>query len=158
VATKVKIPTLDQLVADYLICCRSEGKSPKTIESYSLSLRKFSEFLKQSKVVKPISEIGLSEVRRFIIYLQNDAKRWDSVSGKQDNKKLSPFSVFCYVRSIKPFWSWALADGYISVNPLARLKPPRPPRKIIMTFTKEQVQNFLLSSTLRPPTASGYTP
>jgi len=42
----IKVPSLDQLIDSYLLCCITEGKSQKTIDWYSANLRRFSQFLK----------------------------------------------------------------------------------------------------------------
>jgi site-specific recombinase XerD len=44
---------------------------------------------------------------------------------------------------IRAFWSWLLDEGYITSNPMTNLKLPRTPRKVISTFSQEQIQKML---------------
>ena len=139
----IKIQSLDQLINNYILCCHTEGKSQKTIDWYFANLKRFNRYLNDNGLSMPVTDMGMSETRKFIFYLQNEAKRWETSAYVHDTKGLSPMSIHGYVRSIKAFWSWLLAEGYISRNPMARLKPPKIPKEIIPTFTQEQIQNML---------------
>jgi len=48
------------------------------------------------------------------------------------------------MRSIRAFWSWLVEEEIIDGNPFSRLKIPKPPKKIITTFSQHQAE--LLSS------------
>jgi len=137
------VPSLDNLIDNYLQCCTAEGKSKKTIEWYEVNLRRFSRFLKREHPGSTISDIGPPEARRFILHLQNDVRRWETNPFVNDEKGLSPHTILGYARTIKAFWSWLLDEGYIPENSMARLKCPRVPRKIIPTFSPEQIQRLL---------------
>ena len=139
----IKLPSLDQLIESYLICCMTEGKSPKTIEFYSYHLKRFNRFLGvQVPTTSPV-EIGIAEARKFIFYLQNNAIRWEDNPRISDDKSLSPFTVQAYVRAIKAFWTWLFDEGFISANTMSALKLPKTPRKVVKTFTREQVQHMI---------------
>lgn len=60
----VKTPSLDQLIDSYLVCCMTEGKSPKTIEFYSTNLKRFNRFLKGNHLAASIADIGNNARRR----------------------------------------------------------------------------------------------
>ncbi len=139
----VKIPPLGQLIESYVLCCCTEGKSRKTTDWYRANLSRFSRYLKEHAFPQKVEEIGTAEARSFIFHLQNEVKRWEASAYVRDNKHLSPFSVQGYARSIKAFWSWLLAEGYISQNPMAGLRLPRTPRLIIATFSPEQTRKML---------------
>ena len=88
-------------------------------------------------------DIGVTEVRNFIFYLQNEVTRWESSLHTKDVKRLFPFSVQGYARTIKAFWSWLMVEGYIQNNPMAKLKIPKVPRKVIATFSPEQLNRII---------------
>ena len=101
-----KTPSLDRLITSYLMCCQTEGKSPKTIEWYGSNLKRLCSFLSRRGYSLRVEEINMAEIREFIYYLQNEAVRWANSRYIKDCSKLSPYSVQGYVRSIKAFWSW----------------------------------------------------
>jgi len=83
---ETKTPSLDRLIASYLMCCQTEGKSPKTIEWYGSNLKRLCNFLRCRSYSPRVAEIGVVEVREFIYYLQNEAVRWaNSRYVKDDN-------------------------------------------------------------------------
>ena len=140
---KPKIPSFDALIQNQGICLTTEGRSQKTIDWYASNLTRFLQYLRNRQLPDSISDIGVSEARSFIFYLQNEVTRWENSPHTRDKKRLSPFSVQGYVRTIKAFWSWLMAEGFISDNPMGKLKIPKVPRKIIVTFTVEQVKKMI---------------
>ena len=148
------VPSLDNLIDNYLQCCTAEGKSRKTIEWYEANLRRFSQFLKRERPDSSIADIGPPEARRFILHLQKDVRRWETNPFINDTKGLSPHTIHGYARAIKAFWSWLLDEGYTLEHSMARLKCPRTPHKIIPTFSAEQIQRLL--GALDPGAPTGF--
>ena len=134
---------LVRLTESYALCLGTEGKSPKTITWYTANLNRFAQFLLENNFSTSVVEIGKEEARKFIVYLQHDVTRWQCNPSIHDDKHLSAYSVQGYVRTIKAFWSWLLNEEYITHNPMAGLKLPRTPRKVIQTFSNEQLQKLL---------------
>ncbi len=134
-----------RLTESYALCLSTEGKSPKTIEWYTTNLKRFARFLENNQLPGSISEIGVVEARQFISHLQTGVKRWEDHYNIKDDKPLSAFSVQGYARTIKAFWSWLLNEEYISHNPMAGLKLPKTPKKVISTFSQEEIQRMLNS-------------
>ena len=138
-----KLPSFDALIQNQGICLATEGRSQKTIDWYASNLIRFLKYLRDRQLPDSIENIGLPEVRNFIFHLQNEVTRWESSPHTKDRKRLSPFSVQGYARTIKAFWSWLMVEGYISTNPMEKLKLPKVPRKVIVTFTAEQLEKII---------------
>ena len=136
---------LVRLTEGYALCLSTEGKSTKTIKWYLANLIRFAKFLSNNQLPDIVTEIGKEEARQFISHLQTEVTRWEGNSFIHDDKRLSAYSVHGYVRTIKAFWSWLLAEGYITRNPMTNLKLPKTPRKVITTFSQEQSQRILNS-------------
>lgn len=143
--------TFEDLIQNHVHCLTTEGRSQKTIDWYTSNLKRFSRFLKSNNMPQSVTDIGISEVRLFIHHLQSEVVRWEDNPNIRDTEKLSPFSVQGYVRTIKAFWSWLLEEEYIKENPIARLKLPRVPHKVIATFTQEQIQALIGNPDRRTP-------
>ena len=134
---------LVRLTESYALCLSTEGKSTKTIIWYTANLKRFAQFLSDNHLPDTATEIGKEEARRFISHLQTEVTRWESSSSIHDDKRLSAYSVQGYARTIKAFWSWLMDEGYITHNPMNSLKLPKTPRKVISTFSQEQIQKIL---------------
>lgn len=145
-------PNFEDLIQNHAYCLTAEGRSQKTIDWYAANLKRFLRFLKSRNMSVSVKDIGIPEVRRFIHHLQSEVVRWEDKPDVNDTGRLSPFSVQGYVRTIKAFWSWLLEEGYIKENPIARLKLPRVPRKVIATFTLEQIQALINNLDRKTPT------
>lgn len=144
----------EDLIQNQIYCLTTEGKSQKTIEWYTANLKRFSRFLKSRNMSKSVGDIGIPEVRRFIYHLQNEVVRWEDSPHIRDSGRLSPFSVQGYVRTIKAFWSWLVTEGYIEKNPMTALKVPKAPKKVIETFSQEQIKKMISILDLKTP--AGY--
>lgn len=70
---KANIP-LSKLIECYEIFNLTEGKSPKTISWYTETLVTFEKFLRNSRESTLLGDIGIQEVREFILYLQQKQK------------------------------------------------------------------------------------
>ncbi|MCK4852000.1 MAG: phage integrase N-terminal SAM-like domain-containing protein [Candidatus Omnitrophica bacterium] len=117
-----KIPSFDALIQNQGICLATEGRSQRTIDWYASNLIRFLKFLRNRQLPDSVKDIGVPEARSFIFYLQNEVTRWESSPHTKDGRRLSPFSVQGYVRTIKVFWSWLMAEVYISTNPMEKLR------------------------------------
>ncbi len=145
-------PNFEDLIQNHMYCLTAGGRSRKTIDWYAANLKRFLQFLKSHDMSASVKDVGISEVRRFIHHLQSEVVRWEDQPNIKDSGRLSPFSVQGYVRTIKVFWSWLLEEDYIEDNPIARLKLPRVPHKVITTFTPEQIQALIGSLDRRTST------
>jgi integrase/recombinase XerD len=139
----ITVPPLEQLIDNYLVCCATEGKSPKTIDWYHANLVRFNRFLKDQHLEGSVQGIGLAEARKFIYHLQNTVRKWENCPAMNGGRGLAPHSVQGYVRTVKTFWSWLEAEGYLDDNCMAKLKVPKVPQKIIATFSGEQIERLL---------------
>ncbi len=146
-----KPPSFDALIQNQGICLATEGRSQRTIDWYASNLMRFLKYLSDHQLPDSIENIGVPEARNFIFYLQNEVTRWEGNPHTKDERRLSPFSVQGYVRTIKAFWSWLMAEGYISNNPMERLKLPKVPRKVIATFSPEQLKRIINRLDLNKP-------
>lgn len=131
-------------LGDFLFVYRkfavTENKSPRTIESVTDAVRNFDRYLKGCS---DVGQVQAKHLRAYIESLQK-RKRWSghpTIKTRQEN--LSPHTIAAYVRSIKAFWSWLKREGFIEKNPLAMVKVPKAPRKVINTLNLDQVNKLL---------------
>jgi len=139
-----KKPVLDigELVYGYQLAAKSEGKSPKTIAAVWGALRSLERFLVTNELSLEANRIGVNELRRYIVYLQSQPRFASHRFIHPQSNGLSGHTINCYVRSLSAFWSWLLQENLISENPFKKLKVPKAPRKVIGSFTEEQMQKL----------------
>ena len=118
----------------------TENKSIRTIETVTDAVRHFGNFL--GEAASP-QHVKAEDFRRYIAHLQDRPKWSGHPHIKIRGEKLSAHAIASYVRSIRSFWAWLKREGFIRSNPLKRVKVPKAPRKIVNTFSVEQVNSLL---------------
>ena len=145
---------LDNLIQGYRLCARTEGKSDKTIRITTTALTTLRDFLGSRGYSTDVTEISTRELREFILHLQQVKAFQHHPFTKPQNKGLSGHAVNCYLRAIRAFWSWLVRDEITTSNPFARVKIPKPPRKVIATFSENQLNAML--RVIGASTSAGY--
>ena len=144
VELKRQATRLDNLLQGYRLCARTEGKSEKTIRITTTALTTLRDFLKGRQYPADINEIGAHELREFILHLQQVRAFEHHPFTKPQGKGLSGHAINCYLRAIRAFWSWLVREEIITSSPFSKVRIPKPPRKVIATFSEKQ-----LNATLR---------
>lgn len=70
------------------------------------------------------------------------------------DKGLSGHAINCYLRAIRAFWSWLVHEETILSNPFAKVRIPKPPKKVIPSFSESQIQALL--GVIRTSTPVGF--
>ncbi|GAG44187.1 unnamed protein product, partial [marine sediment metagenome] len=109
---------LPKLLKAYLIACKVEGKSPKTLEIYRQFINQYLQFARDNN----LADISTYNVRLFLLSLQE--------------RFLSPATVNVYYRTLNTFFSWLEVEGIIKESPMLKIKLPRVPRKIMRPFSR----------------------
>jgi site-specific recombinase XerD len=141
---KSRATHLDNLIHGYQLCARTEGKSEKTIRIYTTALTTLRDFLEARQYPADVTEIGAHELREFILHLQQVRAFEHHPFTRPQARGLSGYAVNCYLRAIRAFWSWLVREEIIMSSPFSRVKIPKPPKKVIATFSEKQ-----LNATLR---------
>ena len=134
---------LTTLLDTYQIQARTEGKSPNTICIYMTALSIFQRFLERRGFPADVTRIGPEEIREFISYLQNIKAFMEHPFTGPQQKGLTGHTINCYLRAIRAFWGWLVAEEIIEVNPFDKIKIPKPPKKVITPFSEAQIHALL---------------
>ncbi|MFO7996090.1 MAG: tyrosine-type recombinase/integrase [Dehalococcoidia bacterium] len=124
---------LKNLIQGFKLSCQTECKSPRTVEWYTSFLDRFHGFLERNNCPADISCLNRNHIRGFIRYLQAEARV------PHTGTPLSTATIQAYIRVLKVFFSWAIREEYLRVNPMAPIAMPKSATKIINTFTDEQM-------------------
>ncbi|MFQ6028372.1 MAG: tyrosine-type recombinase/integrase [Dehalococcoidia bacterium] len=131
--------SLDKLMLQYEAFNRTEGKTEKTIQWYSLSLHLLNEFLRANDYSNLLKDLDLELIRTYILYLQKRPRFEGHPHVPTQDDRLSPASVENHVRAIRAFFSWLHREGYTSEHILQRLKLPKVPQMLIEPLNDVEV-------------------
>jgi len=131
------------LLQGYQLCASTEGKSPNSTAIVINSMRYLCDFLENNGLSTDVTGVGTNELRAFILHLQQKRCFSDHPYSKTQERGLSGHTVNTYMRSVRAFWSWLLEEEIIDSNPFSKLKIPKPPRKVIATFSPNQIKSLL---------------
>jgi site-specific recombinase XerD len=137
-----RFTSLNTLLETYKIQARTEGKTENTLRIYTTALTIFQRFQELKGYSTDVTRIGPEEIREFISYLQNTRAFMEHPFTGPQKKGLTGHTINCYLRAIRAFWSWLLAEEFIEVNPFDRVKVPKAPKKVITPFSNDQLRAF----------------
>lgn len=143
---------LDKLLEGYRLSAQSEGKSPNTIAIVAASVRYLQEFLTANNRSTNVSEVGVEELWRFIVYLRERPRFAHHRFTRPQGGHLSGHTINGYLRALRAFWSWLKREDFIEENPFTRLKIPKAPKKVIPIFTEEQLHQLFAAIDVTSPT------
>jgi site-specific recombinase XerD len=129
---------LHRLIEGFLLSCRVENKSPKTLSFYKSNLEKFEWYIDKFG----IDTIDASTIRSFLAYVKDTANRWGS-SNARANRMVSPTTVKSYYISLSALFTWAVEEQLIASNPIATVKKPKLPHKSVKGFEPETMKILL---------------
>ena len=101
---------LHRLIEGFLLSCRVENKSPKTLSFYKNNLEKFQWYLNKFG----IETIDASTIRNFLGYVKDTENRWDSTNARA-NRMVSPTTVKSYYISLSALFTWGIEEDRKSV-------------------------------------------
>jgi site-specific recombinase XerD len=107
---------LAALLPSWELALRASGKSPKTIRSYTDSVRKLSAYLAASGLADDVESTGPAEVRAFLV---------------SEIDRTSPASAQVHYRNLRVYFGWLIREGERSTaNPVTREDKPSAPERV----------------------------
>ncbi|MBV6343231.1 tyrosine-type recombinase/integrase [Candidatus Magnetobacterium casense] len=120
--------TLHGQLKIFLLSCRVNELSPRTIEDYSQKVGAFVAFC-QSQGIKEPQDVAANHVRIFLLVLR---------------ERIQASSVHDYYGCINRFFNWLVAEGILLQSPMVRMTPPRVPKQVIQPFSQEDIRRMLV--------------
>ena len=119
---------LRQHFQHFLLFCKVEDFSPKTIQNYKEAVGPFINYCCNELGIEDTSQITSFHVRSYLLSIKD---------------RLKPYSFYDYFKGIRRFFNWLVAEGILSTSPMANMKTPRLPKVLINPFTPEDVRTLL---------------
>jgi len=89
-----------------------------------------------------VREVTPMSIREFLGYVQSTEHRWGS-DNPRANRKASQTTVQRYYSALKVFFNWSVAEGDIETSPMAALKKPKAPKKVVEAIQPTDVTRLL---------------
>jgi len=121
------IADLNALVEEYLAECTFRNLSPKTVEWYRYCLGPFARHATDLGIPDPES-VTEEVVREFL---------------SDQSRRVAPRRVNHYRQAILRFFRWLEEERYVNHNPAERLSKLKEPKKLIPTFTEDEMRRLL---------------
>ena len=140
---KTSNPELQQHISDFLTACRALGLSPKTTEWYAANLRLWSNWLgaRDWQDVAATREFLAEQQSRSEQFFRHPKRR--RIQGS-----LSPLTIRGYIRTIKRFFNWLVEEGRLPVNPMARIRLPKKPKRVPRALLADDFTKMLKAARL----------
>lgn len=132
---------VSRIAEQYLITCRTEGKTFSTLRGYKEKLGRFVRWRPETT----LGDFSVELVREYISYLQTVPKYCGDPYRQPNGASMSAANVRNHVRVLKGFASWLNREGYTADNVLARLKVPKAPTKVLTTLSDEEIRALFAS-------------
>jgi len=119
--------TLHEQLQIFLLTCRANSLSPRTLEDYEQKLGKFVAFCEAQGLTEP-KQITPHHIRIFLLFLK---------------ERIKAVSVHDYYGTIHRFANWLVEEEVLKESPMLRMHPPKFTRQIIQPFTRDHVIRML---------------
>lgn len=119
--------TLSGQLEVFLLTCKVNGLSPRTIADYGEKIGRFIAFCKAQGINEP-RQITPHHIRVFLLFLQ---------------ERIKASSVHDYYGCVHRFVNWLVEEEILEESPMERMKPPKVPRQIIQPFSRDHVIRML---------------
>lgn len=120
-----------EYLSEYLEFIEIEkGLSTNTVNAYRRDLSGFLDFC-TAKGIMGVEYIGRNHLNSYIMKL------------RQDN--LNPRSVVRKIASLRGFFKWLCANGYINNNPASTLEQPKLPKRLPKVMTLQEIKEIFHS-------------
>jgi integrase/recombinase XerC/integrase/recombinase XerD len=119
--------SLPRLIELYVLRCRVEGKSERTVSAYAWTLGRFLRALGEDGAGDDVSEITSEHVYAFL-------GRFTALSMDTRHR---------YFREVRCFFNWLVEAGYVERSPFSGLRNVRLPSKIVQPFVLADVRLLL---------------
>jgi site-specific recombinase XerD len=123
-----EIGTFEVLLPSWARSLRAANRSPQTLRSYLDSAHFFDAFVRDSFGVTIVAKVNRDHVEAFI---EDQLARW------------KPTTAAVRYRSLQQMFRWLTEEGEITVNPMARMRPPNVPEVPVPVVSDDDLKKLL---------------
>ncbi|MFC1913756.1 tyrosine-type recombinase/integrase [Chloroflexota bacterium] len=132
---------LGTFIQGYILNCRCEGKSPKTVSFYQGNLERFLWYCRHYDLPPSPKQITTDHLRQFLWYVASEPVRWGGCSNT--GRRCASCSNIHYYHCLHIFFGWLVSEGFIPQNPVDHIKKPKTKKKVVQAIPPEEIKIFL---------------
>jgi site-specific recombinase XerD len=117
-----------ELVEDFERSLRAQKKSPKTIQGYTDTARRFAAFLEAQGLPTRVDGVERRHVEGWVI---------------DQLERHAPATAAGRYRYLQQFWRWVVAEGERETSPMAAMSPPKLPERPVPVFEPGELRALL---------------
>lgn len=137
---------LDDIFRTFIRDRKAEGVGENAVNDYEYSFRYIKDFLDRQGLAHDIRNITTDLIRDYIVYMQEEAVRFDGHKYKGDEHKtvgLAPATINSRLKSLRTLFNRLEADGLWTDNIMADIKPLPDPDEAIEILTADELRELL---------------
>lgn len=137
--------SLKSLVAGFVLIKRTEGKSPRTVEYYQDNLRRFLWYAGRQGWSDDVRFLTEWQIREFLGYVGTETHRWglEGNGSETSQRNASHSTIRHYFVVLSCFFNWAVEEGFVEENPMAKIKVAKSKPKVVVPFSREDISRML---------------
>lgn len=137
--------SLRALVKGYLLTHQTQGSSPNTVEYYRGILSRFLWYAERAGWSDDARLLDEWHIREFLGYVGTEVHRWhkEGNGSESSSRKALPRTVHHYYGALRAFSNWAVSEGFLTQNPLAKVKVPQSKPRVIQPYSTQQIKKML---------------
>ena len=135
------------LTHGYLLNCRCEGKSPKTMSNYAGVLKNFLWYCRENSFPS-VSKLTAVHLRHLFWYLGSEKNRWGT-NNPSSRKPASLTTVHTYHKVLRSFFNWLEREQLIHDNPFSHLETPKMEKKFVQALNVVEIRRLFNTCSVR---------
>lgn len=137
---------LDTIFSNFIRDRKAEGVGKSAVEDYEYSFHYLKEYLDRVGVAHDIRNIDEDIIRDYIVYMRDEAIRFENHRFKKDKERgvgLSLSTINTRVKSLKTLYNRLESDGKWADNVLSRIKTLPEPVEMVDILTPGELRELL---------------
>lgn len=124
----VAVGEIEGLIRPFERALRVANKSPRTIGTYTDTVRQFATYLAGVGMPTEVASISREHVESYVEWLLG---------------RNSPATASLRYRSLQQFFKWAVGEGEIRVSPMVNMTPPAVPEEPVPVLSEAELKAML---------------
>lgn len=127
---------ISEAYAVFVLSCKAQRYSSKTLEYYESMLVPFLNWL-QAQGVSQIDDVTSLHIRTHLVN-----KRTVYV-GTEDEREASGHTIHGIASNIRAFFNFCIVEGWLTVSPMKGVKMPRKPKNVLSAYTTGEIERLV---------------
>lgn len=120
---------IEDLLKEFKFDLQIKNYSSRTIETYIYNSNQLVKYLAKHHEINEIEEVSTVHVKKFIVFQQNIGNKATYINS--------------LIKSLRAFYTYLVAEEYVPINIMSRIKLLKEDKTVIKTFTDDEVMRMI---------------